>query len=276
MSETTTLATTSANPLGEISQARPAMDVFLDKHQMKLIVGAILLAVFAVIFVIYKGIRQSGEETAGELLNKAESLSELQGLVKNHEGTAAALSAKVLFAEKQWEDGQQDDAVETLRSFVKSDRKHPARPSAEASLAAKLWSQGKTDEAVEIFRNLTDDADSRHLAPYAWISLGDIEAGKGDLDAARNAYETVEKEFPNSSFAQEAMQRSAVLKAKLPVEIAAPVIVPEAKIIDDKESGDADPKNAVIEDMIERIKSGAGAADGNPLLLEQSEELPAE
>jgi len=274
MAEHTTLDATTGAPLGEISQAPPALEAFLDKHQMKLIALAVILTILAIVYVIMKGVHQSNEETAGALLTKAENLSDFQSVVKNYGDTEAAFSAKVMLAEKQWEDGQQDDAVSTLKAFVESDRNHPARPSAEASLAAKLWSQGKTDEAAELFRDLTEDADSRFLAPYAWISIGDIEASKGNAEAAEKAYETVENEFAGSTFSQDALTRRLLVKAKAPVEVAAPVVVPEANLT----SPDAGPalQDASVEDMLDAVKDGAGSTDANPLLPDQAPVEPTE
>ncbi len=276
MAENTTLDATTGAPLGEISQAPPAFEAFLDRHQMKLIVLAVLLTIAAIAYVIVKGINQSNEETAGALLMKAEDLSELQAVVKNHGDTQAAFSAKVLLAEKQWEDGQQDDAINTLKTFVETDRDHPARPSAEASLAAKLWSQGKTDEAAEFFRDLTGDPDSRHLAPYAWISLGDIEASKGNVDQAVKAYETVENEFAGSTFSQDALNRRLLVKAKAPVEVVAPIVVPDANLTGSDEEAEAPLQDASVEDLLNAVKDGAGGTDGNPLLPGSDPVEPAE
>ncbi len=274
MSEHTTLDATTGAPVGEISHSPPALEAFLDKHQMKLLVLAVILAIGAAGYVVFKGIKQSGEETAGALLSKAEDISELQSVVKNHEGTEAAFSAKVLLAEKQWEDGQQDDAIATLKAFVESDREHPARPSAEASLASKLWAQGKEDEAGELFQDLSEDADSKHLAPYALISLGDIAMAKGDAEAARKFYEEVESDYPASTYSQEAVSRMLLLKAKAPVEVAAPVVVPDTKIL----SEDAVPPSgdASVEDLINAVKDGSGEAVQNPLMPEEKPAVPEE
>jgi len=279
MSEDTTLSTSTSGPLGEISQAPPAMEVFLDEHQMKLIVLAVVLALFAAGYVVYKGLKEGAEEDAGALLSKAEDISELQSVVKNHEGTAAAMSATLLLAEKQWDDGQQDDAVATLRSLIEKGGDHPALPSAKASLAAKLWSQGKTDEAATLFRELTDDSDARHLAPYAWISLGDIALNKGDADAAEKAYETVERDFPGSTFSQDAMQRRLLLKAKAPEEVSAPISVPDVKLGGDEEGTsppEAPAPDASVEDLINAVKDGANGPGGNPLMPEEDTSDPAE
>ena len=132
MSEKNTLSTESSGPLGEISQAPPAFEAFLDKQQTKIIVFAIILAIGAAVYVVNKGIVQSAEETAGSLLVKAEDISDLQGVVKNHEGTSAASSAQVLLADKQWQEGQQDDAVATLNAFIAGAKQHPALPKPSA------------------------------------------------------------------------------------------------------------------------------------------------
>ncbi len=265
MSDKNTLSVESSGPLGEISQAPPALEVFLDKHQTKIIVLAIILAIGAAVYVVYKGIVQSGEETAGGLLAKAEEISDLQGVVKNHEGTAAAYSAKVLLADKQWKDGQQDDAIATLKAFIEGSSAHPAIAGAKASLASKLLAQGKQDEAAEMFREITDDPETRFLAPYAWISLGDIESAKGNTEAAAKAYDTVATEFSGSSFARDASERARLLKAKAPVEVAAPITVPETKF-SGEDDGAAAPGNVEIEDLIDAVKEGSGDAGTNPLL----------
>ncbi|MFD2256682.1 tetratricopeptide repeat protein [Luteolibacter algae] len=263
MSNHTTLDAETGSPLGEISQAPPALEVFLDKHQMKLIVIAVILTILTAAYVVYSGIKQGGEETAGELLTKAVDSEDLQSVVKNHEGTAAANSAKILLAEKQWEEGLQDEAISTLRAFVENEGEHPARPSAEASLATKLASQGKADEAVELLKKLTEDSDSRYLAPFAWITLGDLEASKGNVEAAVKAYETVGRDFPGSSFSQEATLRSQVVKAKAPALVSAPITVPEVKLTgeDDEKAPAGDLE---INDLIDAVKDGANETPSLP------------
>lgn len=279
MSENTTLDATTGAPLGEISQTPPALEVFLDKHQMKLIVLAVLLILVAIVFVIMRGVKQSNEETAGAMLVSAEDISGLQAVVKNHGDTSAAFSAKILLAEKQWEDGQQDDSIATLRAFIGAERDHPAWPSAQSSLAAKLLSQGKTDEAEGLFKELTDAPEARYLAPYAWIRLGDIAMESGKTEAAEKAYETVEEDFPGSSYAQEALQRRLLLKAEAPLEVTAPIVVPEVNFTDDEDgSQTAEPPSgeAGVEEMLESLQNGTNTAPPNPLLPEENSTPPSE
>jgi tetratricopeptide (TPR) repeat protein len=209
-------------PLAEISQGPNAFDEFMDRNQKNLIVLALLLAIAAAVFVVYRGIKKSAEETAGAALNKAEDIAALQAVADQHADTAAAGSAMVLLGNKQWTEGQQDAAIATLRKFVDQSPNHPAIPAAKASLGSKLMAQGKTADATQIFEQLAANPSDAYIAPFALISLGDIAKAAGDLERADASYSKVRTEFPDSSFAETAGRRLAILKAKPPVEIDPP------------------------------------------------------
>lgn len=212
----------SPMPLAEISQGPSAFELFLDRNQKNLVILTIILVLAAAVLVVYNGIEKSKQETAGAALNNAEDLKSLQSLIVEHSKTNAAQSAMVLLADRQWTEGQQDNAIQTLKKFIAETPNHPAIPTAMASLGAKFMTQGKTAEATKIFQDIVSEPKARFIAPYALISLGDISKIGGDLENAEASYDRVKKEFPESSFAQAAILRSATLKTKAPVEIAPP------------------------------------------------------
>jgi predicted negative regulator of RcsB-dependent stress response len=218
----------SSVPLAEISQGPNAFETFLDRNQIGVIVFAIALAIAAVGVVIYQGIQTSKQQTAGALLNKAEDLASLKAVVDSYADTVAAGSAMVLLADKQWTDGKQDESIATLRKFIASSTDHPALPTAKANLGAKLMAQGKSGDASKVFEELVSDPAAQFIAPYALIALGDIAKTGGDLDKAETSYTKAKTDFPDSSFAETANSRLAILKAKLPVEIEAPPAPPAA------------------------------------------------
>jgi len=213
-------------PLAEISQGPNAFEQFLDRNQKNLVVLAVVLALGAAGYVVYNGIETSGQETAGNALNKAEDLSSLQSVADQYPDTAAAGSATVLLANKQWTEGQQDAAIATLQKFIAAEPNHPAIPTAQASLGAKLMTQGKSAEANKIFETLAANPSAKYIAPFALISLGDIAKAGGDLEKAEASYKKVNESFPDSSFAETAGRRLAILKAKPPVEVEAPPAPP--------------------------------------------------
>lgn len=212
----------TAVPLAEISQGPNAFEEFLDRNQKSLIALAILLALATAAYVVYHGVEKGRQDTAGEAFSKAEDLAALQAVVSEHPNTNAAHSAMVLLAERQWADGQQDAAIETLRSLTASNPDSPSYPAAQASLGAKLVAQGKSDDAARIFQDLVDQPKSRYIAPYALISLGDIAKASDDLEKAETSYNRVKSDFSESPFVETATQRIATLRAKPPVEIEAP------------------------------------------------------
>ncbi len=216
------LPASSPTPLAEISQGPSAFEQFLDRNQKNLILAAILVALGTAGYVVYSGIEEGRQKTAGAELIKADDLASLQSLVSGHADTRAAKSAALLLAEKQWTEGQQDNAVETLRKFIDSSANHPALGSAKASLGAKLMAQGKTGDATTLFQEIADDPKDRFIAPFALIALGDMAKAAGDLAKAESNYNRINTEFAGSSFNQTAGKRIASLKAKPPVEIAPP------------------------------------------------------
>ena len=209
-------------PLAEITQGPSAFELFLDRNQKNLIILAILVVLATAAFVVYSGLEKSTQQSAGEALSKAEDLAALQSVVQDHADTHAALSAKILLADKQWNDGQQDAAIETLRQFSATGSSHPALPTAQASLASKLMTQGKTPEAAEIFQSLATDPKARYSAPYALICLGAIAQAAGDIDKSETSSTRGPTDFADSNFLDTANRRISTLKAKAPAEIDPP------------------------------------------------------
>lgn len=209
-------------PLAEIAQGPGAFEMFLERNQKSLLVLVVLIALGVAGYVIYRGIEQGRQETAGQAFTKAADLPALQAVVNEHADTLAGHSALVLLAEKQWEKGDKDASIETLRKFISGSKDHPALPAAQASLGYKLMSQGKSGDAAKVFQDIVEDPKARYLAPYALISLGDMSKTAGDTDKAESHYKRVKTEFSGSSFSSAASKRIDSLRAKAPVEIAPP------------------------------------------------------
>lgn len=252
MSESNTSAPISGTPIDQLTVG-DASQQFLDKHQIKIIALVSLLIVAGLVFLVQREIKKSAEESAGALLVLSNEASDLEKITGNFSETAAAGSAKLLLADKQWADGKQDDALATLRGLIDSDESHPARANAMASLAAKLLEQGKTPEAEEVYHKITKDSSAGFLAAYAWISLGDIAVKKGDLEAAAKAYEIVEKDFPETFHSQNATKHRLLMKAEKPVEVAAPAEPLDPKIIDAQGPNGSDVQ---IQNLIDSLQSG--------------------
>jgi predicted negative regulator of RcsB-dependent stress response len=217
----------SNSPLAEISHGPSAFEQFLDTHQKTLLALTLLLVLAAAGWVVYRGIEKSRQHTAGAQLNQAGDPATLQAVISEHPDTHAARSATILLADLQWKEGQQDTAIGTLRAFIDSNPQHPALATARASLGSKLMAQGKSADATALYQEITDDPQSRYLAPYAMICLGDLAKAAGDTEKAQAFYNRAKTDFPESGFAGTAGERIASLKAKPPVEVDPPPPAPE-------------------------------------------------
>lgn len=212
----------SPTPLAEISHGPSAFEAFLDRNQKNLVILAVLIAIAAGALVVYRGIEDSHQQGAGEALVKAADLAGLQEVIRDHADTPGGRSAMILLADRQWSEGQQDAAIETLRKFISANSEHPALGSAKASLGAKLMAQGKTGDATTVFEEIADEARHAYVAPFALIALGDMAKAAGDTAKAEEYYGRVKSDFPESRFVMSADQRVASCKAKPPVEIEPP------------------------------------------------------
>lgn len=208
--------------LGEISQGPSAFEQFLDRNQKNLIILSIAIALGVAGFIIYQGVAVSKERSAGASLCKADDLASLQNVIKEFGGTAAAGTAAIALADRQWTDGQQGTAIETLRNFIDANPKHPAAPAAKASLAAKFKDQGKANEATALYLELSDEPKAVYLAPYAFIALGDLAKAGGDLDKAESYYQKSKTALLNNAFISVSDDRLATLKTIVPTEIEPP------------------------------------------------------
>lgn len=248
----------SPTPLAEITQGPSKFEEFLDRNQKLLLVLVILIALGAAAFVVYRGIEQGRQETAGAALINAQDLEDLKSVVEDHSGTQAAKSATVLLAEAQWSQDLKEDSIATLEAFLADEAEHPAAPTAKASLAAKWMIQGKSAEAVTLFEELVDDPQARHLAPYALICIGDIARSAGDNSRAEDAYSRAVAEYDASDYAGIANKRLRDLKAQPPVEIDPPAPEPDIPptLQRPEETGSEDVPEASLIDALEGDVTG--------------------
>jgi predicted negative regulator of RcsB-dependent stress response len=249
-------------PIAEISQAPNALEQFLDRNQRNLIIFSILVVIGVCAYIVHNHIKDAAEKDAGTALLNANDITALVSAAKSHSGTAAGATASLLLADKQWNDGQQDAAIETLRSFIAANPSHPGKPTAQASLGARLMFQGKSAEAQSALQSVVDNPEARFLAPYALTLLGDMAKNAGDLTKAESLYKQASKEYAGNYFAQQAGKHLEMLKTKAPVEIPAP---PKA----------ATPKEPTPDEDVPPVSLVPQDSASNPLMPPAAEEPAA-
>ena len=222
----------SPTPIAEIDHGPSKFDQFLDQHTTKLIIGAILIALGAVGFVIYSGLAEAKAEEAGSALTAAESISDYQDVIGQWPESKSAESATLLLAGAQAEESP-EDAIQTLRDFIDKYPEHSAVATAKVSLGLKLAEQGSSDEAVTLLTEVADDASASYISPLASISLGDIAKSAGNSEEAKSWYEKALEDVSDqgNTYADTAQARLLLVNAAPPTKVkpAPPApIIPKA------------------------------------------------
>lgn len=210
----------SPNPIAEIDHGPSKLDQFLDQHTSKLVIGAILIALGVIGYVIYSGLARADQEEAGAALNAAETSSEYQNVISKWPKTKSAESAMLLLAGVQWEDSQ-SEAIQTLRDFLAEHPEHPAAATAKVSLALRLVEQGKSADATSLLTEVANDENSAYIAPLALITLGDIAKAAGHTDEATTWYEKAAEDTTGqgNTYASTAKARLSLVNAVPPTKV---------------------------------------------------------
>ncbi len=207
-------------PIAEIDHGPSKFDQFLDQHTSKLVIGAILIALGVIGYVIYSGLARAKAEEAGASVIAAENASDYQDVIKSWPKTKSAESAMLLLAGVQWEESQAD-SIQTLRDFLSNHPEHPAAATAKVSLGLRLAEQDKKDEAITLLTEVANDANASFIAPLACITLGDLAKVSGNTNQAKTWYEkaTEDPAEQGNTYLDTAQARIALVNALPPTKI---------------------------------------------------------
>ena len=217
--EPTRLMAETPTPIAEIEHGPSKFEQFLDNHQSKIIIAAILLSLGLLGYVVWSGLDQAEQHEAGSALIKADEIPDYQDIIKKYPDSATAASALPLLANMQWQDSQ-PEAIETLQDFLNQNPEHPTAHTARVSLGLRLLQQGKTEEAKEQLSQIAENHPDSYIAPLACIALGDIAKSQSEVEEAKNWYEKARGDGDRtSSFLDMANQRLRIVNAEPPTKI---------------------------------------------------------
>jgi TolA-binding protein len=77
-----------------------------------------------------------------------------------------------------------------------------------------LMENQKYDDAAKVYQEVVSSSDLKPFQPEALLKLGVVYEQKGEADKARQAYEKLAKEFPNTDASTSAQQYLRLLDLK--------------------------------------------------------------
>ncbi len=147
--------------------------------------------------------------SAQDRYNKA--LAQFDGVASRWGSLSAGRRAKYYAALCRLELGQRDEARKAFEALASQDDQALAA-QARLSLAQVQAHAGQLDAAIEALRKLADETQPLLPRDFVLMTLAStLEDGRRTADAAK-AYEQLAQEFPESGFAAEARRRADYLK----------------------------------------------------------------
>jgi TolA-binding protein len=186
--------------------------VFWVQHRQKILAFTGLFVAALMIYFVSELARTRKLDAAAKALAEAKDDASLRKVIGDYSGTAAAGNAYLLLAENLRKAGKPDEAATALRTFIDKYPAHPLISGAWTSLAATQEAQGKQDEALATYQKVSTTFATSFSAPVALLGQARIFKEKGKTDDARRLFEQVINQYPESTFAQQAMRESQQLK----------------------------------------------------------------
>ena len=216
-------------PIAELEQGPSKFDIFMEKHQKKLIIASILIFLGVIGYVFYSGLEKMKNEEAGAALLVATTENDYKAIISKYSDRPAAGTAALLIAELRTNN---DDAIKALQHYLATYPDHPAVTKAEFELATRQLNAKHTKDATTTLEGLIAREDAEYLIPAAKIALGDIAAQNNEIEKAERLYlEALEGLDVSTIFARTAHFRLKLLKAKKPniIEPKVPKLMPDNK-----------------------------------------------
>lgn len=188
--------------------------------------AAVVIGVGVVVaFFVWQGAEK--ERTASEALSvllmapEATSSSALLALAEEHDGTGAAIRARLLAGGALYAEGQFEEARQQFQAILAGSVGSGEAAQARFGIAACREALGETDEAIGEYRSLVSGAGNGNVVPLARFALAQLYEEKGELTLAREQYEKLQTSM-SSSLAAEAGVRLAALPAPAVEEAVVP------------------------------------------------------
>jgi predicted negative regulator of RcsB-dependent stress response len=200
---------------------------WVEIHKKRLLLGAVAVMLLAGALAIQRWHRIESERAASAALvqvqltdragpaAKEPTASDYQRVASDHEGTRAALRARLLAAEALFVEGHYAEAKTEFERVAARLEDDGLAATAAFGIAAALEAMGKTEEAVGAYQDVTLRHGTTGVATQARLALGGLQEQRGDAALALRSYSELTNAM-NSPWREEALVRIDALLARHP------------------------------------------------------------
>lgn len=135
------------------------------------------------------------------LVNPGSGFPGFLDIMENYSGTKAANSARYYAGISYLHLGQFDAAIQYLKEFSADEEILPIMKN--GALGDAYAEKGELDTALDYYEDAVDAGENQILTAYFLKKIGLLSEKQGDLDRAREAYETIQREYADSPDARD-------------------------------------------------------------------------
>lgn len=218
-----------------------ALRDFLRQHGLRLAIGAGVAVLIVLAVSIYRGRADAARQQAMQMLMSARTLQDLQVLIDEHPGAAAAPLALLKSAKLYYDSGDYDTSLNKYDAFTETYGDHEMADAARMGRLHCLEARYQLDEALAGYEAFAAENAGHFLESQAHFGRARCLQELGRLEEARTVYEDFMAANPDSGWLQRAEERLRVLTDKIEaardgesaaVPLTAPAMVPEFNVPD--------------------------------------------
>jgi outer membrane protein assembly factor BamD (BamD/ComL family) len=206
----------AAPPSSPLSTFDP--EIFWALHKRKILLGALVLVLLFLGGSIYFGLQAVKTEKAEAAYAAVDSVEGWQAVIHEFPDSIAAGNSYLRIGSRFREDTKYPESDTAYNSFVHQFPKHPLLAAGYMGLAANAELEDHPDRALETYKQVATQFNSSYLAPMALFQQARLVAAKGALKEAQQLFESLVRQYPESSFSGEAGRRAGRLADKLSQE----------------------------------------------------------
>jgi outer membrane protein assembly factor BamD (BamD/ComL family) len=201
-------------------------EIFWALHKQKVLLGALVLVLLLLGGSVYFGLQAVKTQKAEAAYAAVDSVEGWQGVIHEFPDSIAAGNAYLRIGSKLREDAKYPESDTAYDSFVNHFPKHPLLVAGYMGMAANAELENHPDKALETYKEVATQFNTSYLAPMALFQQARLVAAKGQLKEAQQLFESLVRQYPESSFSGEAGRRAGRLADKLSQEAPKPTTAP--------------------------------------------------
>src|SRR5690606_6387738 len=176
------------------------LSAWIKQHRRALTVAVIAILLALVVGVYYRNTRVAiANRATAELAalrqtvasgNRAVAIQELQTFINRYGSTAASAEARILLGQLYLEEGNPEQAIQTLNRMAR-DLDHPLGPTAAFLVGAAHEAANRSGEAERVYLRIADGAAFQYQRLDALDAAARIRQDRGDFAGAVALYDRI-------------------------------------------------------------------------------------